>query len=87
MSMATKKSRNKDCRNEGCCKKSVPAKVATRVTGGKVPTTKLTKAQLIRFMAEQLELSPKQISSVLDLLLETASYLRSVCRRRKERSG
>jgi DNA-binding protein HU-beta len=38
-----------------------------------VPATKLTKAQLIRFMSEQLALSPKQITGVLDLLLETAT--------------
>ena len=33
----------------------------------------MTKTQVIRSMAEQLEVSPKQITAFLDLLIETAT--------------
>ncbi len=39
----------------------------------KVPATKMTKTLLIRFIAEQTELSPKQVGRVFDVLVETAS--------------
>ena len=51
-------------------KKSVPT---TAPTGAKAPVQKMTKTQLIRYMAEQTETPPKQIAAFLDLLIETAT--------------
>jgi DNA-binding protein HU-beta len=51
---------------------STPPTAATTRTP-KMPSTKLTKVQLIRFMAEYTEISPKQVASLLNLLIETAT--------------
>ncbi len=50
--------------------KSGPTKTAA---GSKVSAPKMTKTQVIRFMAEQMEVAPKQIAAFFDLLLETAT--------------
>ena len=50
-------------------KKSVPTKAA----GAKAPVQKMTKTQVIRYMAEQMEAPPKQIAAFFDLLIETAT--------------
>ena len=62
-------------------KAAIPAKkIVTRpstpikaVTDAKAPVQKMTKTQLIRYMAEQTETPPKQIAAFLDLLIETAT--------------
>ena len=41
--------------------------------GTKAPFQKMTKTQLIRYMAEQMEVPPKQIAAFFDLLIETAT--------------
>ncbi len=45
---------------------------ATSTKGTKLPATKMTKTAVIRYMAEQMEVSPKQIGAFLSLLIETA---------------
>ena len=50
--------------------KSGPTKTAA---SSKVSAPKMTKTQVIRFMAEQMEVAPKQIAAFFDLLLETAT--------------
>ena len=37
------------------------------------PVQKMTKTQVIRYMAEQMEVSPKQVASFFNLLIETAT--------------
>ena len=71
--MATKKAE--------ATKTAVPAKktistasAATKApTGAKAPVQKMTKTQLIRYMAEKLGTPPKQIAAFFDLLVETAT--------------
>jgi DNA-binding protein HU-beta len=41
--------------------------------GKKIPAGKMTKTQVIRFMAEQMEVPPKQVASFFNLLIETAT--------------
>jgi DNA-binding protein HU-beta len=55
--------------------KTVSKKVASpkASTSGKAPAVKMTKTMLIRFMAEQMDVPPKQVASFLDLLIETAT--------------
>ena len=50
-------------------KTAAPAKAEQKA---KAPITKMTKTQVIRHMAEQLEVPPKQVTAFLDLLIETA---------------
>ena len=50
--------------------KSAPVKAPAAV---KAPMPKMTKTQVIRQMAEQLEVSPKQIGAFFDLLIEIAT--------------
>ncbi len=50
--------------------KSAPTKA---VAGAKTPVQKMSKTQLIRYMAEQMEAPPKQIAAFFDLLIETAT--------------
>ena len=47
-----------------------PTKAAA---GTKTPVQKMTKTQVIQYMAEQMEASPKQIAAFFDLLIETAT--------------
>lgn len=56
-------------------KKTVATKSAPTKTpaGAKVSGPKMTKTQVIRYMAEQMEVSPKQIAAFFDLLIETAT--------------
>lgn len=56
-------------------KKTVATKSGPTKTpaGAKVSAPKMTKTQVIRFMAEQMEVAPKQIAAFFDLLLETAT--------------
>ena len=42
-------------------------------SGAKAPVQKMSKTQLIRYMAEQMEAPPKQIAAFFDLLIETAT--------------
>ena len=51
-------------------KKSVPVKNSA---GAKATAPKMTKTQVIRMMAEQLQVAPKQITAFFDLLIETAT--------------
>ncbi len=51
-------------------KKSAPTKAAA---GAKAPVQKMTKTQVIRYMAEQMEAPPKQVAGFFDLLIETAT--------------
>ena len=64
--MATKKAAAKTT----VAKKSLPAKTAA---GAKATAPKMTKTQVIRLMAEQLQVAPKQITAFFDLLIETAT--------------
>ena len=48
--------------------KSAPVKAPAAV---KAPMLKMTKTQVIRKMAEQLEVSPKQIGTFFDLLMRS----------------
>ena len=66
--MATKKAVAK--------KTMVPAKksaLSKASAGTKAPVQKMTKTQVIRYMAEQMEVPPKQIAAFFDLLIETAT--------------
>ena len=71
--MATKKAVAKNTQvpaKKTVAKKSVPTKVSANT---KAPVQKMTKTQVIRFMAEQLEAPPRQIAAFFDLLIETAT--------------
>ena len=63
--MATKKTATKKT-----TKAPTPAKT---VRSPKLPATKMTKTALIRHMAEQMEVSPKQMAAFFTLLIETAT--------------
>ena len=53
--------------------------IATKATSAKAPASakapvqKMSKTQLIRYMAEQMEVPPKQIATFFNLLIETAT--------------
>lgn len=64
--MATKKVAAKKV----VAKKSAPVKASA---GAKATTPKMTKTQVIRLMAEQLQVAPKQVTAFFDLLIETAT--------------
>ena len=64
--MATKKVAAK----KTVTKKSAPTKTPA---GAKEPAQKMSKTQVIRYMAEQMEAPPKQIAAFFDLLIETAT--------------
>ncbi len=64
--MATKKTAVK----KTVAKKSAPTKTLAEA---KAPVQKMTKTALIRLMAEQMEVSPKQIATFFDQLIETAT--------------
>ena len=51
-------------------KKTAPTNASA---GTKSPVQKMTKTQLIRYMAEQMEVPPKQIAAFFDLLIGTAT--------------
>ena len=63
--MATKKTATK-------ATAKAATRTATSTKGTKLPATKMTKTAVIRYMAEQMEVSPKQIGAFLSLLIETA---------------
>ena len=50
-------------------KEPAPAKAPA---GPTVPSPKMTKTQVIRYMADRMEVAPKQIAAFFDLLVETA---------------
>ena len=54
--------------NKTVATKSAPAK---EPTPAKAPIQKMTKTQVIRHMAEQMDVSPRQIAAFFDLLIET----------------
>ncbi len=55
-------------------KKTTAKKTVTEaVRTAKLPATKMTKTQVIRYMAEQMEVPPKQIAGFFNLLIETAT--------------
>ena len=56
-------------------KKSTPKVAVPAKTAGnsKLPATNMTKAQLIRYMAEQMDVPPKQVASFFTLLIDTAT--------------
>lgn len=64
--MATKKIAAK----KTVAKKTAPVKTSV---SAKAAAPKMTKTQVIRLMAEQLQMAPKQITAFLDLLIETAT--------------
>ena len=64
--MATKKVAAK----KTVAKKTAPVKTSA---SAKAAAPKMTKTQVIRLMAEQLQVTPKQITAFLDLLIETAT--------------
>ncbi|WP_233581433.1 HU family DNA-binding protein [Acidipila sp. EB88] len=66
--MATKKTAVQKTASKKAVAKKVAPTSASRTL--KVPATKMTKAQLVRFMAEQMDLTPKQVNAFFDLLLE-----------------
>ena len=70
--LATKKTAIKKTTTpaKAVAKKSETVKAPTR---SKVPAEKMTKAQVIRFMAEQMEVPPKQVAGFFNLLIETAT--------------
>ena len=43
------------------------------LAGAKAPAQKMTKTALIRYMAEEMEVPPKQVAGFFNLLLETAT--------------
>ncbi len=66
--MATKKVSTKE--------KTAPAKKATATkpaASAKAPVARMNKTAVIRYMAEQMEVAPKQIGAFFDLLIETAT--------------
>ncbi len=50
--------------------KSAPTKTSA---GTKASAPKMTKTQVIRHMAEQMEVAPKQMTAFFNLLIETAT--------------
>ena len=68
--MATKKVAAKATITKTAVKSARPAKAAG---AAKLPAAKMTKTQIIRYMAEQMEVSPKQVAGFFDLLIETAT--------------
>ena len=69
--MATKKSAVKKVAARTATAK--PAAPARAVSNSKMPATKMTKTQVIRYMAEQMDTPPKQIAAFFNLLIETAT--------------
>ena len=70
--MATKKTATKKVAapvKEAAVKKSPATKSAAPA---KAPVAKMTKTQIVRSMAERLEISPKQIDGFFDLMVEMA---------------
>jgi DNA-binding protein HU-beta len=70
--MATKKVVAKKTTAKKTASKSTAAPVKAD-RGPKLPATKMTKTQVIRYMAEQMEVSPKQVAGFFNLLMETAT--------------
>ena len=70
--MATKKAAAKKTAipTKAVVKKAVSTKAPA---SGKAPAVKMTKTMLIRFMAEQMDVPPKQVAGFFDLLIETAT--------------
>ncbi len=69
--MATKKAATKKAAaKKTVAKKSTPVKTSA---GAKAAAPKMTKTQVIRLMAEQLQVAPKQITAFFVLLIETAT--------------
>ncbi len=55
---------------KAAAKKSAPVKAPAAI---KEPVPKMTKTQVIRQMAEQMDISPKLVTTFFDLLIETAT--------------
>ena len=71
--MATKKAAAKKTAapvKKVAAKKSAPAKTPVAT---KAPVPKMTKTQVIRQMAEQMDVSPKLVTAFFDRLIETAT--------------
>lgn len=67
--MATKKTATKKTvAKKAAVKPSVPSRAPA-----KAPAQKMTKTALIRYMAEQMEVPPKQMGAFFSLLIETAT--------------
>lgn len=64
--MATKKVAAK----KAVSKRTAPVKA---VGAPRLPATKMTKTQVIRYMAEQMNVPPKQVAAFFNLLIETAA--------------
>ena len=69
--MATKKTALK----KTAAKKAVGTSPAAgkKRAGAKLPATKMTKTQVIRYMAEEMEVQPKQVAGFFNLLIEMAT--------------
>ena len=69
--MATKKNAvKKTAAKNATSKSAAPVKA---VGNTKLPATKMTKTQVIRYMAEQMQVPPKQVASFFNLLIEMAT--------------
>ena len=68
--MATKKVAAKKTAVKSVAKEAASTKAPA---GAKAPVQKMTKTQLIRHMAEQMEVPPKQMAAFFDLLIVTAT--------------
>ncbi|MGI4827236.1 MAG: HU family DNA-binding protein [Janthinobacterium lividum] len=70
--MATKKAVAKTTvsAKQTIAKKSAPTKAPADTNA---PVQKMSRTQVIRYMAEKMEVAPKQIGAFFDLLIETAT--------------
>jgi len=69
--LATKKTAvKKTAAKKAASNSAAPAKA---VGNPKLPAAKMTKTQVIRYMAEQMQVPPKQVAGFLNLLIETAT--------------
>ena len=74
--MATKNTAVKKTATKNTAAKKTTTKAAApakAIRGPKLPPTKMTRTQLIRYMAEQLDVPPKQVAGFFNLLMETAT--------------
>lgn len=65
---AKKTAATKTIAKKAAVESSLPTKGAA-----KAPAQKMTKTALIRYMAEQMEVPPKQMAAFFNLLIETAT--------------
>ena len=71
--MATKKAAATKTATKAAAPVKAAAAPAKAVRGPKLPATKMTKTQIIRFMADQMDVPPKQVGQFFTLLIDTAT--------------